>query len=393
MVFLAVMRLRTITFLHVILTVSILLSLPVAAWGADLNIDKLAVDGAAAYVLDKKTGDTLYSKNADVPRAVASTTKIMTGMLVLERAANDETVTVSAYAASTGGASIGLKAGEKRSVTELLHALMLVSANDAAVALAEHVAGSEPAFADLMNERAAQLGAVQTRFTVPHGLASGAEHYSSARDLALIARAAMDNPDFAALVALRRSTWVTNVAPGVRALNNSNALLERYAPANGIKTGFTNESGYCLVAGAEAAGRSVIAVVLGSPTREGSFADGVSLLDWSLTKFDRRRVVVKGRRYAVVSLEGKRVPLVANRSISKLVFLGERDARLTSGVDKGLTLPLDRGENVGYLEVETITGQQERVGLVVGRSVRSEYSIRNAGGYFRRVVKTLLNLF
>ncbi len=359
----------------------------------DVNTDKLAVEGAAAYVLDKETGDTLYSKNADVPRAVASTTKIMTAMLVLERATGSETVTVSPYAASTGGATLGLKAGEIRSVDELLHALMLVSANDAAVALAEHVGGSEPGFADIMNERAAQLGAEQTHFTVPHGLASGAEHYSTARDLAIIARAALEDTDFVDLVATRRWTWTTEEDPGRRELRNSNALLDRYPPAIGVKTGFTNESGYCLVAGADAAGRSVIAVILGSPTRDGSFVDGESLLDWSLKKFDYRQLVVEGRRYAVVSLEGKRIPLIADRSVSKLVNLEERGARLTSRVDKSLMLPLAKGEKVGYLEVELVTGKRERVGLTVGRSVRSTYAVRNAGGYFRRVVKMLLNLF
>ena len=393
MLFWALMRHRALTFLQTILICLALLSLPAPTWGADVNTDKLTVEGAAAYVLDKETGETLYSKNADVPRAVASTTKIMTAMLVLKRATMDETITVSPYAASTGGASIGLRAGEKRSVVELLHALMLASANDAAFGLAEHVAGSEPGFVDMMNERAAQLGADQTRFTVPHGLASGAEHYSTARDLAVIARAAMEDPDFAALVATRWWTWTTDEEPGRRDLRNSNSLLDRYPPAVGLKTGFTNESGYCLVAGADAAGRSVIAVVLGSPTRDGSFTDGEILLDWSLKKFDYRRLVVKGRRYAVVSLEGKRVPLVADRSVSKLVYLGESGAPLISGIDKGLTLPLVKGKIVGYLEVGAVTGKHERVGLIVGRSVRSGYAVRNAGDYFRRVVKMLLNLF
>jgi D-alanyl-D-alanine carboxypeptidase (penicillin-binding protein 5/6) len=317
----------------------------------------------------------------------------MTGLLVLENAALSEEVVVSPYAASTGGAVIGLKAGERRTVEQLLYALMLASANDAAVVLAEHVGGSETGFAALMNQRAAELGAKDTHFSVPHGLASGADHYSTAADMAGIARGAMRNSAFKRYVSTKEYKWDTRTPAGPRLLHNSNALLDTYAPAVGLKTGFTNESGYCLVAGAETAGRSVIAVILGSGTREGSFDDGRKLLDWSLSRFDFRYLVKKGRRYATVELEGKRVPMVAARTIEDLVYLENPEGlAFKPKLKPNISLPLSRGDKLGYIEVAR-SGRTERVELRAGRSVRSSYVSRNMNDYLRRVVKKMTNLF
>ena len=357
--------------------------------GGSINISS-----AAAYVIDEQTGLALLAKAADAPRPVASTTKIMTALLVLEEVRIDQTVTISARAAGVSGATIGLKAGETRKVGELLHALMLASANDAAVALAEKVAGSETAFVDMMNARARELGAKNTRFVNPHGLAPGSAHYSTAADLALMARAAMARPDFRRLVSTRRYAWETTETPKPRMLTNSNHLLETYPLATGVKTGYTAESGYCLVASADKGKRSAIAVVLGGPSREVSLDDARRLLDWTLNDFEYKAIVKRANRYGVITKRGKSVPVVAGRTLTALVYDGEDGpVELRSLMRPGIKLPIIKGEKLGKLTVVQLGKKIGAVDLVAGRSVSSPYVTDNLGDYFWRVVKKLENLF
>ncbi|HEB12964.1 MAG TPA: D-alanyl-D-alanine carboxypeptidase, partial [Actinobacteria bacterium] len=195
----------------------------------------------SGYVIDRNTGQVLFSRAAEQSRPVASTTKIMTGLLVLELADLDATVTISNKAAQTQGGTIGLVSGETRQVRDLLHAMMLASANDAAVALAEHLGeGSEGKFVGFMNDRAKELGALNTNFINPHGLADGELHFSSAKDLATIAYEAMKRSDFRELVSTRRFTWDSTSTALPVIIKNTNELLDRYPLAIGIKTGYTN---------------------------------------------------------------------------------------------------------------------------------------------------------
>ncbi|MGC8839761.1 MAG: D-alanyl-D-alanine carboxypeptidase family protein, partial [Anaerolineae bacterium] len=224
----------------------------------------------AALLGDESTGEVLWEKNAHQRRAVASTTKIMTALLTLERADLDGEVVVSPAASYTGGNMVGLAPGERLSVRDLLYGLLLNSGNDAATALAEHVAGSAEAFVDLMNARAQALGMADTHFVNPHGLdAEG--HYSSAYDLWLLTREAMKNPVFRDIVA----TPVQTLGP--RTYVNLNLLLTAYPGADGVKTGTSDWAGECLVASATRRGHRLIAVVLHSPDRYG---DARALLDW-----------------------------------------------------------------------------------------------------------------
>ncbi len=367
-----------------------LLALPVRA---ETNIERLSVAAPSAYLIDVETGAVLYSKSAEQKRAVASTTKILTAWLVLDNTEPGDLVTVSDYAAGFKGSTIGLRAGEQRTVRELLHALMLISANDAAIALAEHVGGSETGFAGMMNDRAASLGATHSRFVVPHGFAGGDVHYSTAADMSKIAMEAMKNADFRAIVSRSRFTWDA-LAPGsLRELNNTNALLESFPLATGIKTGFINESGYCLVGSASANGRTVLVVVLGGATRTGSFDDGRALLDWGLNAFDYRKVVVKNRRYGAADVGGKTIPLVAAESITDLLLIGEETVKTNIELDQGADLPVRKGDELGELLVSRDGLEDRRVRLVAGRSVYSSYATRNVADYFWRVVNRMINLF
>lgn len=222
-------------------------------------------DLAAAYVV--QVGDReLWAGNADARLPPASLTKIMTALVVLEDYRPGDIATVSAGAGGQGGTRIRLRAGEKISVGALLTATLMVSANDACAALAEHQAGSVQAFVARMNERAAALGLANTRFANPCGF-DAPDHYSSVRDLARIARAAMAHPEFAAIVKRRTDRIAT--ADGKRgfALKNRNALIGNYEPAIGIKTGYTGKAGKCLMALAEKDGKQVLVIMLNAKSR------------------------------------------------------------------------------------------------------------------------------
>lgn len=226
------------------------------------------VQAQSALVADLDTNQVLLAKEADEPRPMASTTKIMTALLALEQGQPDEAVTVPAAALTVGGSSMYLSAGETLTLEDLLYGLLLPSANDAAVTIAIHIAGSEEAFVDLMNRRAAELGLTQTHFANAHGLDEPG-HYASARDLYTLTRAAFQFPLFAQIVAT-----VSYEAAG-HTLTNSNEMLTLDTASDGVKTGTTDEAGECLVASVNQGGHRTIVVILGSTQR---YADAQTLL-------------------------------------------------------------------------------------------------------------------
>jgi serine-type D-Ala-D-Ala carboxypeptidase (penicillin-binding protein 5/6) len=238
------------------------------------------VNAAAALVVDLDSGQTLYSLRPEDRLPPASTVKIMTALVTLRRSNLDEEVQVSAHAAGMIGSRMGLVPGEKLTVRDLLYGLLLPSGNDAAVALAEHVAGSEEAFVELMNSIAGDLGLVGTHFTSPHGMDSAGET-ASAVDLVALTRAALAYPAFSEIVA----TQVATVAG--RKLVNTNQLLSTFPGADGIKTGTTDAAGECLVASATRDGHRLIVVLLGSQDRYG---EASALLSWANSGWQWRSV-------------------------------------------------------------------------------------------------------
>lgn len=215
---------------------------------------------------------------------MASTTKIMTGLLVVENADPDELVTISARAANVGEKEIDLVAGEELTVDALFKALMIHSANDAAIALAEHISGSVAEFVALMNDRAAELGLVGTRFANPHGL-DDLDHHSTAADLLALTRVAMSHPAFAVTVRARALTFPAAPDGTARSGQATNLLLGDYEGAIGVKTGFTNQAQLTFVATAEREGRRIYVVVLGSEGTRAHFADATALLDYAFGEF------------------------------------------------------------------------------------------------------------
>lgn len=241
-----------------------------------------SVSAHSAILIDAVNGIVLFEKQADEPLPMASTTKIMTALVALETVPIDTVITVDANAVGVEGSSIYLTEGETLTMEHLLYALLLESANDAATAIAIGVGGSVESFADLMNQKALELGLEQTHFQNPHGL-DGDKHYTTARELAKITAEALKNPQFSAIVSTRKTTIPHDGTEGVRLLVNHNRLLREYEGAIGVKTGFTKKSGRCLVSAAQRNGAKLVAVTLNAPN---DWQDHSSLLDYGFSQME-----------------------------------------------------------------------------------------------------------
>ena len=309
------------------------------------------VAAASALLADLDSGEVLWERNPDERRPIASVTKVMTGLLVVEATDPDEVVTASRNAASQTGAVLGLGVGEAQPVRQLLMALMLQSANDAAVALAEHVGGTVDGFVDGMNRRARRLGARDTRFASPNGLDDSG--YSTARDLAEVTVEAFRDPTFREVVATK---FHRVPAPNgeARRIQNRNALLWLYRGAIGVKTGFTSAAGFCLVAAAERNGLRLVAVVLGAPSSP--WSDAAEMLNHGFETWERRTVADGSVGLDPIEVEGREVPVRADGTLSLLLRRGETvDVEVEA--EAGLALPVADGEAVGEVVVRDAEGE------------------------------------
>lgn len=353
-------------------------SLPPAAFQLQQNT-------RSAVLMDAASGRVLWAKNPDQRQPIASVTKIMTMVLALE-ALRDGTVSpndpvvASEYAKSMGGTQIWLEVGESRPFQELLTAVAVGSANDAAVALAEHLAGSEEAFVQKMNERAKQLGLTDTLYGNPTGLPSesvgklGVPQYSSALDVARLSRYALTLPGFRDLV----STYEYTVRPeGLRqpVLYNFNTLLRRLPGVDGIKTGFTNEAGYCISVSALRDGLRLIAVVLGAPTRAERDTAVAALLNWGYRTFTAQRLVSKDTPWGDLPVwrgNPEKVAVVVGQDLSVTVPRGTKiEFETEATVNQRLTAPVQAGQQVGKLTVHSGGEVVGEVPLVAKQPVRS----------------------
>ena len=260
----------------------------VLAWAMTTGAQaaELAVESKSCLLMEKTTGQVLYAVNEHEPLEPASVTKVMTILLTMEAIDSgslsyDDTVTASAYACSMGGSQIWLKENEQLTVEDMLKAVCVVSANDASVALAEHLAGSAEAFVEQMNQRAAELGMADTHFVNPTGLPAKG-HVTSAHDIALMSRELiLNHPD------IRRFTtiWTDSLRDGAFGLSNTNKLIRFYPGATGLKTGSTDAALYCLSATAERDGMELISVVMGAPTSTQRFEGAKVLLNYGFAAY------------------------------------------------------------------------------------------------------------
>ena len=253
------------------LTFAILCLFLQPAMGAELD-----VAAKAAVLMEMHTGRILWKKSQEAPRPPASTAKILTALVALDRLPLNEIVTVSITATAHKSSAVALENGERLAVQDLLYALLLQSNNDAAMALASHIGGSTPKFVQFMNQKARSLGALHSKFFNPTGLPHRGQ-VITAWDLAVITRGALANPEFRRIVATKSYPWKSAKWEG--AINNSNELLNTYDGAIGVKTGNTREAGYCLVAAAQRGDQTLIAVILGSQEKH-VWQDAKTLLDY-----------------------------------------------------------------------------------------------------------------
>lgn len=303
------------------------------------------INAKAAILYEVKSGEVLFELNADTQLYPASTTKLMTALVALENGNLTDMVSVSSTAVDglpERGSSVFLITGEEMVFSDLIKYLLVASGNDAANALAEHVAGSQDAFADMMNAKAQALGCTGTHFANPHGLHDD-NHYTTARDMMLIAEAALQNPTIAEVVAMPQVTIAaTNKHPNETTLTTTNHLISRirqgdyyYPSAIGMKTGFTTPAGYCLVAAAQNDDLTYISVVMGAAQAEdgtlGNFTETIKLLDYAADNFSVQNLVQASDPITEVPIR-----LSSERDTIMLTPEGDLSALLPNDFDKSL---------------------------------------------------------
>ena len=354
----------------VLLTVITLLSHVLLPSYARTSEDRVlpfpSVSAQSAVLMLVESGEILYQKEGDTPLPMASTTKIMTALVAMELGDPDRIISVSPQAVGVEGSSIYLTEGEQLSLEHLLYALLLESANDAAVAIAVGLSGSVEAFAGEMNAKAAALGLVNTHFTNPHGL-DDREHYTTAAELALITKALLEEPLLRKIVSTEKITIPHDGTDGVRLLINHNKMLRIYDGCIGVKTGYTKRSGRCLVSAAERDGVTLIAVTINAPD---DWNDHTALLDYGFSAYRRVTLceaeeillplpVVGGKEEYVMigNTEGLQAILPAHHGSILITLEAPRFAY--AGVTEGEAL----GKIVFWCDVDS-NGKPQRVGEV-----------------------------
>ena len=330
-----------------------------AVFTAPAQAVELDIKGKSAFLMDAATGTVLYEKNAHEPLAPASVTKVMTMLLIMEaidagKIGWDDTVTASESAAAKGGSQIYLKVGETMSVSDMVKSIAVSSANDCACAMAEHLAGSESAFVDMMNTRAKELGMNDTNFVNCTGLddsPEAANHRTSAHNIAIMSRELLKNhPDIKKFT----TVWMDTVRNGAFGLSNTNKMIRFYNGATGLKTGFTSGAGYCLSASAQREGMELIAVVMGSETSAHRFNTCKGMLDYGFANFalvtadteQSLEVPVKLGKMSVATAEpAERPQLLVDKSQKSSVT-----TQVT--LEESVTAPVSRGQRLGTLTIQ-----------------------------------------
>ena len=333
--------------------------------------------GKSGVLMEAETGTVLHENNAHEPLAPASVTKVMTLLLIMEAIDSgslgwDDRVTASEAAAAKGGSQVYLKVGETMTVDEMVKSIAVSSANDCACAMAEHIAGSEAAFVEKMNQKAAQLGMADTHFVNCTGLDDGedaAQHRTSAYDIALMSRELLVNhPD------IKRYTtiWMDSVRGGAFGLSNTNKLVRFYNGCTGLKTGFTSSAGYCLSASAQRDGMELIAVVMGAESSQDRFDACRGMLDHGFANYALYRVQIPDAAVPVRLGKADSVQVAAGEEKPVLVEKGQLSQITTrTQLEEEVSAPVSQGQRLGQLEI--LCGEQvlARIPLVAGQPVQA----------------------
>ena len=327
-----------------------------------------SVKAPAAILVEPATGDVVFQRNANQRRLIASTTKLMTALITLEHASLDDVMTTVDYHGSPVESLAGFGKGERVTVRDLLRALLITSANDAAATLAQRVGGTRAKFVAMMNARAKQLGLTGTHYDNPIGL-DGSTNYSTATDLAKLTLILRRNAFFRETTDLRSVTLKSGAHP--RTFANRNLLVRNVPAVNGVKTGHTNTAGYILVGSASRAGITVISVVLGDPSEDARDADSLNLLKFGLDRYHVVTAVKKGQVVgrAALSHRDEHVDLVAGATVRRTARKGDKLVVTVSGAPQTIDGPLDKGTRVGTVSVTQRGKVVARVPLVTAGPV------------------------
>ena len=352
-----------------------------------INAEESYLSAKSAVLIEAETLNVLYQKNAFVKLPMASTTKIMTALVAIESGDIDRLVKVDDRARGVEGSSVYLAQGEVLSMRDLLYALMLASANDAAAAIAYEISGSVEDFAVLMNERAQRLGLTSTNFANPHGLHDD-NHYTTAYDLALITAEALKNETFVEICSSKTKTIPLNLNEGTRYLTNHNKLLKSYEGCIGVKTGFTKNSGRCLVSAAERDGLRLIAVTLSAPD---DWRDHKTMLDFGFANYKRLTLADKGGFTAALEITGGEVGEVIITNADRLsLFLPKSHQEITYEIEmiRPAFAPIKRGDTVGRIVYYQGGKEIASSRLIAVTSVKKAEHKKSLSDFLKRLLKT-----
>ena len=387
------------TFLCIIicmfLSFSVLASAEIVSQ-VNADVEAEIVTAPSAILIEQTSGQVLYELNADQRLPIASVTKTMSMLLIMEaldsgKISLTDTVTTSEYAASMGGSQVFLEVGEQMTVEDMLKAIVIASGNDAAVAMAEFIAGTESAFVEMMNTRAKELGCENTHFINCNGLDETEEHYSTARDVAKISCELLKHPKFTNYSTI----WMDTLRDGKFGLSNTNKLIRFYNGANGIKTGSTSIAKYCLSASAKRDGMQLVAVILAAPSTAERFSSATRLLDYGFANYSVVNAAEKiGALQAIPVIGGKAKTVIpsADPSCSFIVKKGNQDKiEVTTTFQEPIKAPVAKGQKIGEATltvggnkvavcdiVSTQDIQRTTVGTMFGRLVQKWLCVNTA---------------
>lgn len=356
----------------------------------------MAVDAKSAVLIDAGSGTVLFEQNSHDRLPPASVTKVMTMLLIMEaidrgQMSLEDKVTISEKAASMGGSQMYMEPGEQQKLETLMTGIAVASANDACVAAAEYHSGTVDIFVENMNKRARELGMKDTNFVNTNGLPV-ANHYSSAYDIALMSKELLKHQKIQDWF----NIWMTNITVGLPGkkqtelgLTNTNRMIKTYPGANGIKTGFTQEAGYCLSASAQKGDLTLIAVIMGSPTSKIRFAEASKLLDYGFANYDSVKLAEKGEPMGMVVIEKGNpnlVNAVAPENINILVKKGEKDTVKGELVfENVISAPIAMGDQLGEMVIYKEDQEIARYPVVAEENVKKASLMQ----IYMRMIKTL----
>ncbi len=379
----------------VLAMIMVIMSLSTTAFADDKKVQEpINISSKTAILMDVGSGQILFEKNPHEKLPPASVTKVMTMLLIVEALDSgkiklDDEVQISERASEMGGSQIFLEPGETQKVDDLLKGIAVASANDACVAMAEYVGGSEEEFVAMMNNKAKQLGMNDTNFSNTNGLPIE-NHYTSAHDIAIMSRELLKHDKITKYL----TTWMDQIVVGKKkttiGLANTNKMIKHYQGATGVKTGFTQEAKYCLSASAKRGETHLVAVTLGAPTTQERFKDSSSLLSYGFANYESVKLCSKSDKIATLTLDkadDNKVNLVAKDDLTALIKKGEsKDFTKKIEVSKNIDLPVKKGTKLGTISIYKGDKQVGKIDLINEKDI-------NKASYFKMFERVIDNIF